>query len=114
MTIDDLYALVNRLLPPIVVALLALAATVSTLLLVYLRRHPRAIAIAVGTANIAAVYLWTHLAGLSVESRAMGIRIAIVTLLLSILFYNQSAQPRLFALLRRARAWARGRMWWKK
>ena len=27
MTIDDLYALVNRLLPPVAVALLALAAT---------------------------------------------------------------------------------------
>ena len=29
MTIDDLYALVDRLLPPVAVALLALAATVA-------------------------------------------------------------------------------------
>ena len=114
MTTDDLYALVNRLLPPVAVAVLAILAVVSSMAHAWLKRRPRAIALAVGCANIAAVYLWTHLAGLSVESRAMGIRIAIVTLLLSILFYNQSAQPRLFALLRRARAWARGRMWWKK
>ena len=115
MTIDDLYALVNRLLPPVAVAVLAILAVVSSMAHAWLKRRPRAIALAVGCANIAAVYLWTHLAGLSVEARAMGIRIAIVVILVSILFYNQSAQPVLFRFLRQALARAWGRITgWKK
>jgi hypothetical protein len=110
---EELYALVDRFLPPIVVAVLAILATVSTLLLAYFRRHPRAMAIAVGTANVAGAYLWTHLSGLSVQARAMGIRVAVVMLLLSILFYNQSAQPDLLRLLRRGLASVRGRTRWK-
>lgn len=113
MTIDDLYALVNRLLPPVAVALLALAAVVSSLVHAWLKRDLRGIAIAVGAANVSAAYFWTHLAGLSVQARAMGIRLAVVMLLLSILFYNQSAQPDLLRLLRRAVARARGQTRWK-
>lgn len=115
MTTDTLYALVDLLFPPIVVALLALAATLSSLAYAWLMRRPRAIALAVGTANVAGIYLWTHLAGLSITARAIGIRPAIVVILVSILFYNQSAQPVLFRFLRQALARAWGRITgWKK
>lgn len=115
MSVDDLYALVNRLLPPVAVALVALAATFSSLFYAWLMRRPRAIALAVGTANVAGIYLWTHLAGLSITARAIGIRLAIVVILVSILFYNQSAQPVLFRFLRQALARAWGRITgWKK
>jgi len=101
MTIDDLYALVDALLPPLVVALLALAVTVVVLVKALRRRHPRAVIIAVGTANISLVYFWMHLAGLSAEERALGIRLALVFLLICILIYSVRVRPWLKSILRR-------------
>jgi hypothetical protein len=93
MLTDELYELVNRLLPPIAVALIALAAVLSSLAHARLRRHPRAILLAVGTANVALAYAWVYFRGLSLAERAIIIRLAIVSLLLSILIYNERAWP---------------------
>jgi hypothetical protein len=93
MSIDELYALVDRFLPPIVVALVATLAVISSIAHAHLRRHPRAVLLAVGTANVALAYFWTYFSGLTVTERAYIIRLAIVLLLVSILIYNERAWP---------------------
>jgi hypothetical protein len=101
MDVAELYALVDRFLPPIVVALVATLAVISSLAHARLRRHPRALLLAVGTANVALAYFWTCFSGLTVTERAYIIRLAIVSLLGSILIYNERAWPWLSNWLRK-------------
>lgn len=103
MTTAALYRFVEQLLPPLAVALLALATTAVVLARAYRGRRPRAAVIAAGTAYTALVYGWVHLRGLSAEERALAIRLAIVFLHFCILVYLIRVRPWLTSVMRRRR-----------